>query len=68
MRTTIENTRYRPKRFLTCRIPNLKLNYFVIDVHYKGAKFHSYSYLMFDLEVIIHDAGQQTTLTNTLTK
>ena len=56
MSSAIENSSYRTERFLSCGVPNLKLYNFIFNLGYKGSEFNSYSHLMLNFELIIHDS------------
>lgn len=62
--TSVEYSCYWSEGLLACCVPNLQLEYLILDLNDKGTEFHSYGHLMLYFEVIIHYAWQQTTLSH----
>ncbi len=54
MSTTVKYSGDRAERLLSCCVPNLKLHYFVSNIHYKCTKLHSDCHLVLNLKVIVH--------------
>lgn len=57
--------RYRPKPFLTCRIPNLQFHLLAIDVQCFDLKVHADCGDVVTGECVIGETQQQGTLSNT---
>ena len=63
---TVEDSRYRPERFLSRGVPNLKLDNFLVETNHKWAEFYADGNLVLKFKLIVHDSGQQARLANTL--
>ena len=64
MRATIEDSGDWSERLLAGSVPNLKLNYLILNVDDKSAEFDTYGDLMLYFEVIVHYSGKQTALSH----
>ena len=64
MRTSIEYLRDRSERFLSCRVPYLQLQYFVLYADQVGAELDADRHIMIFLELVFDQSLQDTRFTD----
>lgn len=62
MRAPIEDLGDGAERLLACGVPDLQLEYLVLDTDEVGAKLHSHRHVMVLLELVLHQALQHARL------
>ena len=65
MGALIENPRHTAERLLTSRVPNLQLDYLIVDFNGECTELHSNRHLMFQLKLLVHDSGKEATFAYT---